>query len=130
MKLKYTPEAISDLQEIKHYIKTTLHNPTAANRISKKILDACSDLKRFPEIGMSVEAKTGFETDLRMLVCEGQIAFYRMDSRTDTVSIARIVSARQDYIQLLFGDMVLMPEQTLEENLEQEPALNGPTMTF
>ncbi len=130
MKLKYTPEAISDLQEIKRYIKTTLHNPAAANRISKAILDTCSALKRFPEMGISVEAKTDFETDLRMLVCENQIALYRIDMDTSTVSIARIVNARQDYIRLLFGDMVLTPEQILEENSEQEPFMNGPAMTF
>lgn len=118
MKLKYTPESISDLQEIKHYIKTTLHNPAAANRIARAILDACSALKRFPEMGMSVEAKTDFKTDLRMLVCENQIAFYRVDMDTSTISIARIVNARQDYIRLLFGDMVVTPEQTPEENLE------------
>ena len=32
MKLRYTPETISDLQEIKRYIKNNLHNPTAALR--------------------------------------------------------------------------------------------------
>lgn len=105
MKLKYSPMAISDLQEIRDYIKTTLHNPTAANRISKRILDCCSSLKRFPEMGVSVKAKTGFETDLRMLVCENQIVIYRVDTDTDTVSIARIINGRQDYIRILFGDM-------------------------
>ena len=59
MKLRYTPEAVSDLQEIKRYIKNTLHNPTAALRISKAILAACSSLKSFPKMGMSIKSKTG-----------------------------------------------------------------------
>ena len=42
MKLRYTPEALRDLQEIKRYIKSELHNPTAANRITKAILDGCA----------------------------------------------------------------------------------------
>jgi len=62
MKLNYTPEAISDLQEIKRYIKSTLHNPTAARRISKAILTSCSSLKAFPKRGRSIESITGFET--------------------------------------------------------------------
>ncbi len=111
MKLKYTPEAISDLQEIKHYIKTTLHNPAAANRISKGILDACAALKTFPEMGVSLEAKTGLETNLRMLVYENQLAVYRVDA--DTVSVARIINGRQDYIRILFGDMT--EESPLED---------------
>lgn len=105
MKLRYTPEAISDLRAIRDYIQTNLHNPTAAKRISKAVLDACSALKQFPEMGISIEAKTGFETNLRMLVCESHIAVYRIETETDTVSIARIINARQDYIRLLFGDL-------------------------
>ena len=68
MKLRYTPESLCDLQEIKRYIKSELHNPTAANRITKAILDGCAQLKQFPEMGVSIGAKTGYETDLRMLV--------------------------------------------------------------
>jgi len=127
MKLKYTPEAISDLQEIRHYIKTTLHSADAAKRISKRILDSYSSLKRFPEMGVSVEAKTGFETDLRMLVCENQIAIYRIDTDTDTVSIARIINSRQDYMRILFGDMT---EQMIEEELKQETPTEDITMAF
>ena len=67
MKLRYTPESLCDLQEIKRYIKSELHNPTAASRITKAILDGCVQLKQFPEMGVSIGAKTGYETDLRML---------------------------------------------------------------
>lgn len=66
MKLRYTPEALRDLQEIKRYIKSEIHNPTAANRITKAILDGCAQLKQFPEMGVSIGAKTGYETDLRI----------------------------------------------------------------
>ena len=68
MKLRYTPESLCDLQEIKRYIKSELHNPPAASRITKAILDGCAQLKQFPKMGVSIGAKTGYETDLRMLV--------------------------------------------------------------
>ena len=92
MKLRYTPESLCDLQEIKRYIKSELHNPTAASRITKAILDGCAQLKQFPEMGVSIGAKTGYETDLRMLVVEGYIALYRIE--TETVSVGRIINAR------------------------------------
>ena len=126
MKLEYTPEAIKDLLECKNYIGKNLHNPKAAARITKSILDACAALKQFPEMGGSVEAKTGFETSLRMLSCENQIAFYCVDTDNDTVSIARIINGRQDYIRLLFAEM----EETPAEDAEQDLDLTGPKMSF
>ena len=93
MKLRYTPESLCDLQEIKRYIKSELHNPTAANRITKQ----------FPEMGVFIGAKTGYETDLRMLVVESYIALYRIE--TENVSVGRIINARQDYIRILLGEV-------------------------
>lgn len=104
MKLRYTPEAISDLQSIKQYIKSTLRNPTAATRIAKMILDRCSLLKSSPESGASISALTGYETDLRMLVCENYLALYRIDD--DIVSVARIIHAKQDYMRILFRGLI------------------------
>lgn len=119
MKLNYAPEAISDIQEIKHYIKNTLRNPTAAARISKAILDACSSLKAFPKMGVSVEGKTGFETDLRMLSCENWIAVYRIEPDSDAVSIARIIDGRQDYMRILFGEIDFAPAMDGSESEEE-----------
>ena len=130
MKLEYTPEAIQDLLECKDYIGKNLHNPKAAARITKHILDTCASLKQFPEMGVSVEAKTGFETSLRMLSCENHIAFYDVDTDNDTVSIARIIDGRQDYIRLLFGEMALTEEETPEEDAEQDFGSSGPKMSF
>lgn len=122
MKLRYTPEAISDLQAIRRYIKNTLHNPTAALRISKAILAACSSLKSFPKMGMSIESKTGFETDLRMLICESWVAVYRIEDESGMISVARIMDARQDYMRILFGEMDSVPtiEEKKSETYQQE----------
>lgn len=67
---------------------------------------------------------------MRMLSCENQIAFYCVDTGNDTVSIARIINGRQDYMRLLFGEMTLTEEETLEENAEQDLDLTGPKMSF
>ena len=125
MKLRYTPEAISDIQEIKRYIEHTLHNPTAAVRISKVILDACSTLKAFPKMGVNVEGKTGFESDLRMLSCENWIAVYRIGSDSDVISIVRIIDGRQDYMRILFGKIdfdPVMDKREAEERIEERQA--------
>ncbi len=102
MKLRYTPEAIDDLREITGYIKNVLKSPSAAKRIGTTILDSCSILKSQPKAGYSVKAKVGLDTDLRVLVCEKYLIFYRIEKQA--VSIARILDGRQDYLQLLFGE--------------------------
>lgn len=101
MTLRYTPEAIRDLQETKRYISKVLQNPKAAARITKSILDACGHLKQHPKLGATLEGNTGRPSDLRYLVCENHIAFYRMED--DVISVARILDGRQDYLWILFG---------------------------
>ena len=54
-------------------------------------------------MGVFIGAKTGYETDLRMLVVESYIALYRIE--TENVSVGRIINARQDYIRILLGEV-------------------------
>ena len=101
MTIRYTPEAIRDLQELRRYISQVLGNPQAAARISRGILDACAQLKDHPHLGPSLEAKLGQSTDLRYLICGKRIAIYRIDA--DVISVARILDCRLDYLQILFA---------------------------
>ena len=100
MKLKYTPDAIRDLQGTKDYIANVLHNPKAANRIAKQILDACGSLKTHPRLGISLRAKTDMDTDLRYLICENHLIFYRAEG--DWILVSRILDGRSDYLRILF----------------------------
>ena len=102
MTIRYTPVAIRDLQELRQYISKVLNNPKAAARIAKGILDSCAKLKQHPQFGMSLEAKIGQTTDLRYLICEKHIAFYRIDG--NVISVARIIDGRQDYLRILFSN--------------------------
>ena len=102
MILRYAPEAIQDLQETKRYIRKVLGNPKAAARIARNIMDTCSHLKQHPQLGASIQAKTGQPSDIRYLICENHIAFYRIDE--NIISIARILDGRQDYLRILFDD--------------------------
>lgn len=102
MTIRYTPEAIRDMEELRRYISKTLCNPKAATRITKGILDNCAELKQHPQLGMSLESKIGKTTDLRYLICEKHIAFYRIDG--DAISVARIIDGRQDYLRILFSN--------------------------
>ncbi len=101
MKLRFTPEAIRDIQSVSDYITNKLGNPSAAARIKKSILKSCSLLKNQPLMGGSVAEKTGRETDLRYHICEEHLIFYRALEKE--ILIARVLSGRMDYISILFG---------------------------
>lgn len=103
-KVFLSPEASRDLAQIKQYIALELKNPAAAGRIVAAILKELRTLERFPAQGPSVEALTGFQSELRLLLCGKHIALYRIEN--DTVFVARVVDARQDYLRLLFGEYV------------------------
>ena len=101
-KVFISPEASRDLSQIKQYISIELKNQNAANRIVGSILKDLRALGSYPEQGPAIEALTGFQTELRMLLCGKHIALYKFEN--ETVFVARIIDARQDYLRVLFGD--------------------------
>ena len=101
-KVRLTPEAARDLAGIQEYIAIELQNRSAAKRTVKRISNELRILERYALAGPSIEALTGFETELRMLVCGNHIAVYRVEGQV--VSIARVFNARLDYLRVLFGD--------------------------
>ena len=99
MKLRYTPEALNDLAEIKQYIKEDLGSPIAAGKIISGILASCSLLKNQPGLGMELSKRIGRETDYRYLISRNYIVFYRIED--DSISVYRIIDARTDYMRTL-----------------------------
>ena len=100
MRLEFAPEALEDIQETKHYIATVLKNRSAASRVAKMIVHNCKQLKDQPYLGMAVEARTGYTSDMRYLICESWLVFYRLQN--DTVQIVRVIDCRTDYLCILF----------------------------
>ena len=94
-KIKLSPLAISDLQEIKSYISDDLSNPIAANRVINQIIDDYTLLETSPEMGISLSA---------YLVSGKYIVFYKTD--TEYVYISRILYGARDYIRILFNDEI------------------------
>ena len=53
MKIIYTPEAISDLEQLREFI--TEENPKAAKRIANALQYGIKKLKEFPKLGLEVK---------------------------------------------------------------------------
>lgn len=52
MKVRYSPEAIADLQRVVEFVE--VKNPFAARRIAIDLQEGVDKLKHFPQIGLSV----------------------------------------------------------------------------
>lgn len=101
MKLRFTPRVMDDLKAIRRYIREESRNPKAAKRITDMIFAQCANLKQFPQSGTALSACFEIDTDVRYLVCEGYMIFYRIVG--EFVSIGAVIHGKTDYLHLLFG---------------------------
>lgn len=99
----YSPEAMSDLDEIWEYIVSELCNPQAAENTVNHIVEAIDKLEDFPEIGTPLSAVSGVESDYRFLISGNYMAFYRVRDRN--VYVDRVLYGRRDYLRILFPDL-------------------------
>ncbi|MCI8668987.1 MAG: type II toxin-antitoxin system RelE/ParE family toxin [Lachnospiraceae bacterium] len=100
--IKFSLEAITDLQQTKAYIIEELCNEQAAVNTVAKITKRIRMLADFPESGATLSTVIGIETDYRFLVCGNYTVFYRVEN--STVYIVRILYGRRNYVQILFGE--------------------------
>ena len=104
-KLQLSPEAAADLKNIQIYIAKSLQNPIAARNVMKRITDGIRVLEQYAQAGFSISARTGIDTDLRILVCGVYLVVYRVEG--SVISVARVINGRQDYITELFGQDIV-----------------------
>ena len=100
MKLRYTPAAICDLEEIETYIRDTLQNPDAAVSIITSIAADCAQLKDQPRLGAELRQKLHREVEGHYLISGKYIVICEID---EAISIQRVLDTRTDYMQILFG---------------------------
>lgn len=98
--LRYSPNAVEKLREIKKSVAIRFGAQTA-EAVIKKMTKSLRELQQFPEKGSSVENMLGIPCDYRMLYVQHNYAFYRVEA--DTVWITDIYNEREDFMWQLFG---------------------------
>ncbi len=101
-KVKFSPDAITDLEQIKKYISEELGSVQAANNVLTKIMKQVKRLSDFPLSGPSLSSIINFETNYRYVVCGNYTAFYRYDE--GIVYVLRVIYGRRDFMRILFGE--------------------------
>jgi len=100
IKIKYTPVAIDDMDEIFSYISK--ENADAAELMLEKISAKVNRLSKFPNMGsvLSDEEYTLIQQGYRFIIAQPYMIFYRIIK--NTIIISRILHGRRDYLRELF----------------------------
>lgn len=99
-KIAYSAIALSKRKAIKRDIKQK-HGQYVADRVSKHISATLSELKSFPEMGISMKAQYDLDCDYYMLYVEKNYFIYRI--LDDIVMILEIFNEKEDFMYQLFG---------------------------
>jgi len=100
-KIKYTPAAVDDMDEIFSYISKD--NITGAENLLKKIAEGITRLAEFPNMGsvLSEEEYTLINPGYRFIVVHPYLVFYRIID--NELIIHRILHGRRGYLRELFA---------------------------
>ena len=109
-KLGYSTVALSKRKEIKRDVKIK-HGQFVADRISDRISKVLSDLKKFPEMGISMREQYDLDCDYYMLFIEHNYFIYRI--MDDMIMILEIFNEKEDFMYQLFG-IVTTSQETID----------------
>lgn len=96
-RLKFTPKASQDLDEIYNYITNNLFNESAAETLLEKIEKSIMNLKDFLQLGTFVGDPELKAKGYRKLIIENYIVFYLFNEIEGVVIIMRVLFGRQEY---------------------------------
>ncbi len=102
MKVIISAQAEEDLAGLFNFIKSDLHNTSAAANIVDKIFRLTVKLHDFLELGVSLKPISELSI-YRYLIADNYLIIYKVIDQE--VSIVRILYARSDYVQLLRGSL-------------------------
>ena len=100
--VRFTPQAVADLEEIKRYISDNLLNPQAAADLVAPVFDKIRTLVSMPQTGARLRTDVPLLKVYRFIQCKNYLVFYRIEGKR--VSVIRILYAKRDYLGLLEPD--------------------------
>jgi len=100
--VRFTPQAVADLKEIKRYISDDLFNLQAAADLVALVFDRIHTLVSMPQTGTRLRSDIPVLKGYRFIQCKNYLVFYRIEGKS--VAVIRILYARRDYLKLLEPD--------------------------
>ena len=99
--LEYLPMAKRDIVDIATYISSELSNPTAAEKMITRIIDAVEKLRHHPYMCRVHYPVRSLKYEYRKLIVQNHLVFYYVDEESKMITVARVIHARRSYENLL-----------------------------
>lgn len=116
-KIVFSPDALSDLQEIKTYIIEELNNENAAANTVAQIMKRIRRLSEFPKSGASLSSIIDIDTEIRFLVCGNYLAFYQyVDGE---VCVLRVLYGKRNFVRILFRDETVFEDARIDQAIAE-----------
>lgn len=100
-KIEFSKDAKNDLTNIVNYIKNNLQEPNTAKKLSIKIREKIYNLSDSPKLFPIIDNNFIRKLELRKLIVDNYIIFYKVLDEDKKVQIARIMYGRRNWIELL-----------------------------
>ncbi len=100
--VRFSPQAVADLEEIKRYISADLFNPQAAADLIALVFKKIRELGSLPQTGARLRTDIPTLKIYRFIQAKNYLIFYRTEEMH--VFVIRILYARRDYMGLLEPD--------------------------
>jgi toxin ParE1/3/4 len=96
-----TPDAISDLTELRNYIVGVLHAPGTARQYVRAIREEIATLDTMPARIAPVPDEPWHSRGIRKMIVKNFYVYFRIDSDAMRVYILNVIYARRDQLKLL-----------------------------
>ncbi len=100
--VNYSPRALQDLKNIQDYITYDSGDLYLAQNILHDIVAHNDQLSVFPELGQRLSERILVNTNYRYIVIHNYVSLYTYFN--DSVSIDRVISARQDFVSIVIDN--------------------------
>ncbi len=100
-RIRYTPLAYADLDDIDTYITETLHNSSAAENLLDEMEASIRQLENYPLLGFEVNDSYLASKGYRKITVQNYLVFYLIDHTEKNVIIMRILHGAREYRDLL-----------------------------
>lgn len=109
-KIAYSETALSKRKAIKKEVKEK-YGKERADKFSEHISKSIAELKKFPELGVSLRDKYDLNCDYYMLFVEHNYFIYRIFD--EIILILEIFNEKEDFMYQLFG-VITTSQDTLD----------------
>lgn len=100
-RIRYTPLAFADLDDIDSHISETLCNPQAAENLLDEMEKSIRQLEHYPTLGFEVNDSYLASKGYRKLSVQNYLVFYLINHKEQEVIIMRVLYGAREYRDLL-----------------------------